>query len=289
MAGRPTSCGRERAAAAAELATGKSHHRTFSPPPAPAAAPSKKRNVYPDADAAIAAAAHQSGGSFAGAWVYRDANGSEVFRVIRYALPDGEKQYRPIHQAKDGWRIGDPSGPLPLYRLNDLPATGTVWVTEGEKAADAARDIGLVATTSAHGAGSAEKTDWTPLAGRQVYILPDHDESGRKYAQDVARLLVKLTPPAVEKIIALPGLPAKGDIAEFIHARAGISANAICGEVEALAAKTAHLNAADLIGGPVLTCMADVESSEISWLWPGRVALGDLRCWRATPGRVRAS
>jgi hypothetical protein len=176
---------------------------------------------YAGVEAAISAAAKMAGGTFTTGWIYRDADGAEVFRVIRFALPDGEKKYRPIHLAKDGWRIADPSGALPLYRLDELAAaTGTVWVTEGEKAADAANDIGLLATTSAHGAGSAEKTDWTPLAGRRVCILPDHDEDGRKYAQAVARLLAKLTPPATVKILTLPGLPEKGDVVEYITAPA---------------------------------------------------------------------
>jgi len=43
-------------------------------------------------------------------------------------------------------------------------------------AADAAASIGLLSTTSAHGAKSAAKTDWQPLADRECIILPDADE-----------------------------------------------------------------------------------------------------------------
>ena len=208
-----------------------------------------------------------------------------MFRVIRFALSGGEKQYRPIHLARDGWRIGDPSGLLPLYRLNEIPATGIVWVTEGEKSADAAHKIGLTVTTSAHGAGAAEKSDWTPLADRQVCILPDHDEQGHKYAQDVARLLVKLSPPARVKIVELLGLPEKGDAVEFIDARKGQSAGTIRAEMESVASKTPELSAADLIGGPLLVCLADVEAREIKWLWPGRVALGRITLLVGRPRR----
>ena len=47
-----------------------------------------------------------------------------------------------------------------------------------KKAADAARSIGLAATTSPHGPRSAGKADWSPLAGKEVIILPDNDQPG---------------------------------------------------------------------------------------------------------------
>jgi hypothetical protein len=244
--------------------------------------------AYPTADAAIEAAGRQAGGDAVAQWSYHGRDSTEALRVIRFALPNGDKQYRPIHHAKDGWRIADPSGPLPLYRLGDLPVTGTVWVTEGEKAADAAHGIGLPATTSAHGSGAAEKTDWTPLAGRMACILPDADEPGRKYAQDVARLLAKLDPPARVRMVELPGLPDKGDVVEYIDARAGQPPAAIRADVEAVAAKVPELSAGDVIGGPVLVCLADVEAREIDWLWPGRVALGRITLLVGRPGEGKS-
>ncbi len=90
---------------------------------------------------------------------------------------------------------------------------------EGEKAADAARSIGLVATTSAHGSASPEQTDWSDLAGKEVVLLPDNDPPGRKYADEVASILAKLTPAPQVKIVELPGLPEKGDIVEWIAAQ----------------------------------------------------------------------
>lgn len=67
----------------------------------------------------------------------------------------------------------------PLYRLPEI-GDARVFVCEGEKAADRARSIGLNATASANGSKAANKTDWRPLAGRKVHILPDNDEPGRK-------------------------------------------------------------------------------------------------------------
>ena len=69
-----------------------------------------------------------------------------------------------------------------------------------EKAADAARSIGLDAVTSAHGSSAPAKSSWAPLAGRDVVILPDADEPGAKYAREVAMLLARLEPPARAKM-----------------------------------------------------------------------------------------
>ena len=89
-------------------------------------------------------------------------------------------------------------------------------MVEGEKAADAARSLGFTATTSAGGSQAAGKTDWRPLAGKEVWILPDNDAPGRKYADTVAGILAKLTPTAVVKVVELPDLPDRGDFADWI-------------------------------------------------------------------------
>ena len=82
-----------------------------------------------------------------------------------------------------------------------------VYVTEGEKAADAAQFIELTATTSPHGAKSTGKADWSSLAGKEVILLPDEDEAGRKYADEVARNLAELEPAPTVKLIELDNLP----------------------------------------------------------------------------------
>ena len=75
-----------------------------------------------------------------------------------------------------------------LYRVPDVLAADRVYIVESKEAADAARTIGLTATTSPHGAKSAGKIDWSPLADKAVVVLPDHDAAGETYARDIARL-----------------------------------------------------------------------------------------------------
>jgi hypothetical protein len=149
-------------------------------------------------------------------WQYHSASGEPVGLIVRWDLPEGRKDIRPVSRRGKGWIVGGMARPSPLYRLPDLAPAPQVFVCEGEKATDAARSIGLVATTSPHGANSAAKADWSPLAGKEVVILPDNDDAGRKYADQVARILAKLDPPSQVKVVELPGVPEHGDIVEWI-------------------------------------------------------------------------
>ena len=221
----------------------------------PAASSTREREgermsrMFPSVEAAIEDAAKKMGGKLVAQWSYQDAARREVMRVARFQTADG-KEYRPLHPTEGGWKIGDPPGPLPLYRLPELKRYEPVWVCEGEKAADAARSIGLNATTSAHGAASAHKTDWAPLAGAEVYILPDNDKDGRHYAKDVARILLELDRTTRVRIVPLLGLPEGGDIVEYIDAFAkdSIEPEVIRQCVLALAEKERFTDPAEVIG-----------------------------------------
>jgi hypothetical protein len=177
-------------------------------------------------------------GPRAAAWTYHGADGEPVGLVVRWNRPDGEKDIRPVSRTPGAWIIGGMPEPRPLYRLPELLAKPRerVLICEGEKATDAAAGLGYLATTSPHGCKSASKADWTPLAGREVVILPDHDEAGQKYAGDVAGILAKLTPPATVRVARLPDawpdLPGGGDIADVVEA--GEDADAIKAKLAAL-------------------------------------------------------
>jgi hypothetical protein len=238
----------------------------------PRAKPPKDGRTFASPELATAAAQAQvgTGATLTSAWAYQVPGGAECMQVLRFDLPDGSKSFRPIHPHKGGWRIGDPQGPLPLYRMIELTPDAVVFATEGEKACDAAASIGLTATTSAHGSAAADKSDWTPLAGRDVVILPDHDDAGAKYARDVARLLLKLEPPARVKVVQLPGLPDGGDVVEFIEAGGTRE------DIETLAKAAKLIDVSDVCGGPVLVRMDKVTRRRIEWLWPSRIPIGRL-------------
>lgn len=143
-------------------------------------------SVYPTIDAAIAGYRH---GRPDAVWTYRDARGDPLIVVARWNTSRG-KTIRPVYRVDGGWVHGAPPPPRPLYRLPELLASAVdepVVVVEGEKCADAVAEIGFVATTSWGGAAAAHNADWSPLCGRDVWIIPDCDDAGRGYARDVVR------------------------------------------------------------------------------------------------------
>ncbi|MBN2290920.1 MAG: hypothetical protein JXM70_00760 [Pirellulales bacterium] len=156
-------------------------------------------------------------------WIYHNAEGEPVGVIVRWDRSDGKKDILPVSRNCSGkWNVGGMPKPRPLYGLPELLTAekeSTVFVVEGEQCVEAARSIGLVATTSPHGSKSAEKADWTPLADRRVVLMPDNDNDGREYVATVASILWTLKPYPTIKIVPLPDLPVKGDIADFIIAR----------------------------------------------------------------------
>ncbi|GMU51057.1 MAG: hypothetical protein AMXMBFR33_02030 [Candidatus Xenobia bacterium] len=123
-------------------------------------------------------------------YVYRDAAGEPYHRVTRRP----GKQFFQARWAGLEWEHRAPATTLP-YRLPELlaadPTAPIVWC-EGEKDADRAARLGLVATTSPGGSGTAGKLGQDALEllrGRQVVIIPDHDDPGRKYASTIATRL----------------------------------------------------------------------------------------------------
>lgn len=163
-----------------------------------------------------------------GAWshryAYRDATGTLTGYVLRFDLLDG-KTTRPLRwgrrQNRLGWHMkgwgGDES--RPLYRLPELLANpdAPVMHCEGEKTADAAGDhfeSTWAVIASMNGAQSPHKTDWAPLAGRDLVIWPDNDETGQSYATNAASLALKAG-AALVRIVELPeGLPEGWDLAD---------------------------------------------------------------------------
>lgn len=157
-------------------------------------------------------------------WFYHNLDGKRVAVVARYDLPTAkdekqQKTFRPLVRHRNEWFIGGMPEPRPLYHLSKLADADRVYICEGEKAADAVRNLGLIATTSTHGTKSATKTDWSPLAGKQCVILPDNDKVGSAYADNVGVILAKLTPPTKVKVVDLPDLPEGGDIVDWIESQ----------------------------------------------------------------------
>ena len=157
-------------------------------------------------------------------WRYRNADGSDAGAVLRWDLSNGRKEIRQVSAVTGGWICRAIPEPRPLYRLPQMLAADAaeiVWIVEGEKAADVGPTLGLCCVTSSGGSNAAEKTDWKPVQGRRVVIVPDNDEPGEKYAADVARLCHAAGAVSVA-VLRLPTIwpqcPVGGDLADFSEA-----------------------------------------------------------------------
>lgn len=217
--------------------------------------------------------------------------------VVRFDYTGGrEKVVRPLSPVRGGWRIRAMPAPRPLYNLPQLLATPldtVIYVVEGEKCVNALKAIGLVAVTSSGGSNAARKTCWKALAGRPVVVLPDNDESGRTYRDDVIELVNEVGAASVS-VPELPGLGEHGDVADWIDLMrgAGYETAGIAERLSLL--ENAHgtadgrSGAADdpdeLRAGPVLRCFADIEPTEVRWLWPNWIPLGRCTVMTGAPG-----
>lgn len=179
-------------------------------------------------------------GAVSARWVYTDAQDVSVGEVIRWNPPAGGKIVRPISRRGDGWVIAAMPEPRPLLHLPELsrlPDGAWVYIVEGETCVDAARAIGLVATTSAGGSKAAGKSDWAVMKGKVAVILPDHDAAGDAYADEVAGLCHAAGAEEV-RIVRLaehwPAVPPGGDLVDVLAMEGG-DAEAVHAKIDALA------------------------------------------------------
>jgi putative DNA primase/helicase len=146
---------------------------------------------------------------------YHDQHGELLYQVCRFE-PKTFRQRRPIPTGDWVWGMGD-TLPVP-YRLPELIEAAAhgrqIFLVEGEKDADALRDLSYPATTSPMGAGKWKESYSEYLTGADVVILPDNDDAGRMHAEQVAASLT--AHKAFVKIVALPGLPPKGDVSDWL-------------------------------------------------------------------------
>jgi hypothetical protein len=124
-------------------------------------------------------------------WLYRDAEGRLLGYVLRMEFErDGcRKKWTPqiTFCASPGgtrrWCIVPFPKPRPLYGLDELTARpqAPVVVVEGEKTCDAGRSLlpAYVVVTWPGGSKGIAHVDWSPLSGRDVFLLPDADKPGR--------------------------------------------------------------------------------------------------------------
>lgn len=126
---------------------------------------------------------HKTFGRATAIWKYLDQDSSTLFYVSRHEH-DGQKEFMPWSWSKvrRTWVNKMWPKPRPLYGLDLLKKNpkAPVLVVEGEKAADAAREITkdspYVVVSWPSGSNAPMLADWTSLHGRKVLLWPDADD-----------------------------------------------------------------------------------------------------------------
>ncbi|MGH7070698.1 MAG: phage/plasmid primase, P4 family [Acetobacteraceae bacterium] len=149
---------------------------------------------------------------------YRDASGTLLSQVVRFE-PKDFRQRRPDGNGGWNWSVtGIKRVPYRMPELLNASVSATVFLPEGEKDVDMLRERGLIATCNPGGAGKWTIGMSAHLRGRDVVILPDHDDAGDRHALDVAAKLFGIA--CTVRILRLPNLPPKGDVSDWLAAGA---------------------------------------------------------------------
>ena len=249
---------------------------------------------------------------------YHNPDGTENLFACRWELtPEEQKQLdlsqrkviRYVSAYRGGYIVGTEPGRLyPIYRIDELwrqlrdakESPFRIYVCEGEKAAEKARSLGLVAVCTPFGSESAVKADWSLLdrlaaeTGRslEMILLPDNDPAGETYAQALIAVFAKFESKPVIKMVPFPlfepmiggvKFPEKGDICELAELLDSKTADEIRALIEQTADTTQAVTIEEL---PILEvtplreleCVCDeaVEPKEIQFAWKKWLPYGKL-------------
>lgn len=181
----------------------------------------KPRQLLPTLDAACKSYCDWKNGTEGGRWDFNDSDGTAVAHSVRVEWTvngEPEKEVYPIAPYSGpegtGYLMARPPGLTPPLYVYDYPEFEPIMLVEGEKTCDAARKLGFSAITILGGSSAAAKTDWSMLAGRTVWICPDYDEPGEKFANHAADLLSEVGSEV--KIVHLPHVNEADDIANLV-------------------------------------------------------------------------
>jgi hypothetical protein len=143
-------------------------------------------------------------------YVYTDEDGNPLYRVCRTA----SKNFFQERFEGGAYTAGLNGARRVLYSLPDLIKSATVFVVEGEKDCQTLRAHGMVATTNVGGANNWNDAYAEFFKGKQVTVIPDNDEPGRRHALKVAKSILPVA--EMVKIVGLPNVPEKGDVTDYL-------------------------------------------------------------------------
>jgi len=158
-------------------------------------------------------------------WHYTDEDGVVQHIKQRYKTFDSKgKTYKQYRVDENGRRHASMTGanivPYNLPEVDFARKTGrTVFLCEGEKAADALKSLGVVATCTHNGASSFPEDVVKHLVGLTIAIVPDNDLVGWEYARKAVAALKSVTKSI--RVVDLGLEEVKEDAYEFVYKYGG--------------------------------------------------------------------
>ena len=151
---------------------------------------------------------------------YHTIDGTLVGYICRFDTQNG-KELRPYSNnkwSKEGFPV-----PHPLFNCHKLIQCKKILIVEGEKTCISAQKIlgdDFVVVTWLGGASAVNKSDWSILSSKSIYLWPDNDEPGIKAMQQIYKKLTTAERDFIEqpeiKIIDISylNLPKGWDLAD---------------------------------------------------------------------------
>lgn len=140
-------------------------------------------------------------------------------KKIKYRYADGSKSCTWLHMDGREWKAGR-KGIAPGLYMSHATLPLAVFIVEGEKDVDTLKSMDLAAVSLPDGASSKWDDTYTEiLKNHTIFILPDNDEPGRKYAELCAQKLHTVSDVwVVDLAKAWPEIPPKGDFSDMAAA-----------------------------------------------------------------------
>jgi len=141
---------------------------------------------------------------------YIDAEGKVLYYNCRFK----PKTFRQCDASGLNWSVKNIKTRVP-YNLPSVINSKEIFVFEGERDCDNAAKLNLVGSCNVAGAGN-----WTDdlneyFRGKDIFLIPDNDEPGRKHIEKVYQNLKGIASDI--KLIELPGLPERGDFTDWLN------------------------------------------------------------------------
>ena len=139
---------------------------------------------------------------------YTDASGKVLYWNCRFE----PKTFRQCSADGLSWKVkGIKKVP---YNLPKVIESNEVFIPEGEKDCHSLAKLNLVGSCNVAGAGNWTEDLNEYFKGKDVFLIPDNDEPGRKHVAKVYENLKGIA--ASIKLIELPGLPERGDFSDWL-------------------------------------------------------------------------